>query len=65
MGSRLDDVNREYVSPREAAKILRVHYLTVLEQIRLGKLEALRVGRQYRIPIRALTPRIESKGQKV
>jgi excisionase family DNA binding protein len=40
----------------EAAKILRVSKQTVYRLVRAGDLEAIRVGRSFRIPERAVRP---------
>jgi excisionase family DNA binding protein len=39
----------KYYSVREAAKLLKVAYLTVYRWIQLGKLKSDRAGKQYRI----------------
>jgi excisionase family DNA binding protein len=41
----------------EAATILRVSKQTVYRLVRAGDLEAIRVGRSFRIPTRAVRPR--------
>jgi excisionase family DNA binding protein len=41
---------RGYLKPRELAALLRVSPMTIYRLIRGGKLEAIRVGRSYRIP---------------
>lgn len=41
--------SEEYYSIKEVAKKLKVAYLTVYRWIRSGKLNAYKVGKQYRI----------------
>ena len=41
----------------EAATILRVSKQTVYRLVRAGDLEAIRVGRSFRIPVNAVRPR--------
>jgi excisionase family DNA binding protein len=40
----------QLLTPSEVSDILKVNYRKVLDLIILGKLEALKIGRQYRIP---------------
>ena len=40
----------ELLTPSEVSDILKVNYRKVLDLIILGKLEAIKIGRQYRIP---------------
>lgn len=42
-------MNDVYYSINEVSKILKVAYLTVYRWVRVGKLNALRAGKQYRI----------------
>lgn len=39
----------EYLSVREVADILGLHYQTVLRHVREGTIPAVRIGRSYRI----------------
>ncbi len=39
----------QYYTIEEVAKMLKVAYLTVYRWIRLGKLSAIKAGKQYRI----------------
>ena len=48
------------LTPEQVAGILQVHVLTVYSYIRQGKLEAVRIGRSYRIIPKDLTLFIES-----
>ena len=43
------NVNKNLLTPEQVAGILQVHVLTVYSYIRRGKLEAIRLGRSYRI----------------
>ena len=38
------------LTPTEVSDLLKVNYRKVLDLIILGKLEAIKIGRQYRIP---------------
>ncbi len=41
--------NEQYYSIEEVAKMLKVAYLTVYRWIQVGKLKAIKAGKQYRI----------------
>ena len=61
-------MNNNLLTPEQVAEILQVHILTVYSYIRRGKLDAVRLGRSYRIVPKDLTLFIESnrtKGQRV
>ena len=40
----------QLLTPSEVSDILKVNYRKILDLILLGKLEAIKIGRQYRIP---------------
>jgi len=44
----------EYLTIEEAAKKLKVSYLTVYKLVHENKIPAIRVGRQWRIPASAV-----------
>lgn len=50
----------ELLTPKEIAEILRIGYRSVLDLILMGKLEAYRVGRVYRISRSDLQSYLES-----
>lgn len=52
--------NNNLLTPEQVAGILQVHVLTVYGYIRRGKLDAVRLGRNYRIIPEDLTRFIES-----
>ena len=52
------------LTPEQVAKILQVHVLTVYSYIRQGNLDAVRLGRSYRIVPEDLTLFIESNRVK-
>ncbi len=52
--------NNNLLRPEQVAEILQVHVLTIYGYIRRGKLDAVRLGRSYRIIPRDLTRFIES-----
>ena len=52
--------NNNLLTPEQVAQILQVHVLTVYTYIRRGKLDAIRLGRNYRITPKDLTRFIES-----
>jgi len=52
--------NNNLLTPQQVAGILQVHVLTIYSYIRRGKLEAIRLGRSYRIVPKDLTRFIES-----
>ncbi len=52
--------NNNLLTPEQVAEILQVHVLTIYSYIRRGKLDAIRLGRSYRIIPKDLTRFIES-----
>ena len=52
--------NSNLLTPEQVADILQVHVLTIYSYIRRGKLNAVRLGRCYRIIPEDLTHFIES-----
>ena len=56
--------NHNLLTPEQVADVLQVHILTVYSYIRQGKLDAIRLGRSYRIIPQDLTRFIESNRTK-
>lgn len=54
------DDNNSLLTPEQVADILQLHVLTVYSYIRQGKLDAVRLGRSYRIVPKDLELFIES-----
>ena len=52
--------NHTLLTPEQVARILQVHVLTVYSYIRQGRLDAIRLGRSYRIMPKDLTRFIET-----
>jgi excisionase family DNA binding protein len=52
--------NHNLLTPEQVAEILQVHVLTIYSYIRRGKLDAVQLGRNYRIIPKDLTGFIES-----
>ncbi len=52
--------NNNLLTPEQVAEMLQVHVLTLYSYIRQGKLDAVRLGRSYRIIPEDLTRFIES-----
>ena len=52
--------NNNLLTPEQVAQILQVHVLTLYSYIRQGKLNAIRLGRSYRVIPEDLTRFIES-----
>ena len=52
--------NNNLLTPKQVAGILQVHVLTIYSYIRRGKLDAIHLGRSYRIIPEDLTRFIES-----
>jgi excisionase family DNA binding protein len=48
--------NTRFLTVFEVALILRVSKATVYQLVHAGDLEAIRVGRTFRIPVQAITP---------
>jgi len=58
------DIDNNLLTPEQVAGILQVHVLTVYSYIRRGKLEAIRLGRSYRITPQDLALFIETNRVK-
>ncbi|MFC1914876.1 helix-turn-helix domain-containing protein [Chloroflexota bacterium] len=56
--------NNKLLTPEQVAHILQLHVLTVYGYIRRGKLDAIRLGRSYRIIPKDLKRFIESNRLK-
>jgi excisionase family DNA binding protein len=54
------EANNNLLTPEQVAGILQVHILTIYGYIREGKLDAIRLGRSYRITPQDLEQFIES-----
>ena len=54
------EANSNLLTPEQVAGILQVHILTIYGYIREGKLDAIRLGRSYRITHQDLEQFIES-----
>ncbi len=52
--------NNNLFTPEQVARILQVHVLTIYSYIRQGRLDAIRLGRSYRIMPKDLTRFIET-----
>lgn len=50
----------EYYSPKRVSDIFDLSYQTVLKMIKEGKLEAIKIGSQWRIPVEEVQ-KLESK----
>lgn len=46
--------NNSFLTVEQVAELLQVHWQTVLNYIKSGKLEAVRLGKGYRIPEEAI-----------
>jgi excisionase family DNA binding protein len=57
-------INKNLLTPEQVAEILQVHVLTVYSYIRRGKLDAIRLGRSYRVVPKDLERFIESNSTK-
>jgi len=54
------ETNNSLLTPEQVAGILQVHILTIYGYIREGRLDAIRLGRSYRITHQDLEQFIES-----
>jgi excisionase family DNA binding protein len=61
--SNIEDKNK-FLTPEEVAEILRVNVLTVYGYLQKDNLNAVRLGRNYRISYKDLTAFIKSKRTK-
>lgn len=57
----LNPQETEYYTIQEVADFLKVAYLTVYRWVKAGKIEAIRIEKQYRISKEALDKFIKSK----
>lgn len=55
----------EFLTSEEVAKILRINVLTVYNYIQKGSLDAVRIGRNYRISREGLDNFIQSKRVRI
>lgn len=55
------EINKNLLTSEQVAGILQVHVLTVYSYIRRGKLNAIRLGRSYRVVPGDLERFIESR----
>ena len=53
-----------YYTPKEVGDILKVNYRKILDLIIIGKLSAIRIGRQYRISENELEEYVKKKKEK-
>ena len=58
------DGNSLVLTPVETARLLRIGRATVYEQIRLGNIPSIRMGRRILIPRAALMRRLEQAGME-
>ena len=56
---------KQLMTPEQVSEILQVHILTVYEYIRTGRLNAVRLGRNYRILPEDLNLFLETNRVKV
>lgn len=54
---------REYMTPYEAAEIFGVTFRTIYNWVRSGKLRAVKIGKQWRIPKAAVDALLENGDQ--
>lgn len=45
----MTETNNEYLTVEQVAELLQVHWQTILNYIKSGKLKAVRLGKGYRI----------------
>lgn len=46
--------NNSFLTVKQVAELLQIHWQTVLNYIKNGKLDAVRLGKGYRIPKEAI-----------
>lgn len=56
----MEDKDNNLLTPEQVAQILQLHTLTVYSYIRQGKLDAIRLGRNYRVTHKDLTHFVNS-----
>ena len=57
--------NKQYLTTMQAARLLQVHWQTIHNYIKSGKLEAFKVGNGYRIPTASIESLIESRKTRI
>jgi excisionase family DNA binding protein len=58
------DTEQNYYTVEQVSSLLQVHWQSVLNYIKRGDLEAIRIGRGYRISQQALNTFIANKSTK-
>lgn len=56
--------NNEFLTVEQVAKTLQVHWQTILNYIKNGKLEALKLGKGYRISQKAISEFVKKNQTK-
>ena len=62
---KMENKYYSYYTPKEVGDILKVNYRKILDLIIIGKLSAIRIGRQYRISENELKEYLEKQKYKV
>lgn len=57
--------SKQLLTPEQVSEILQVHILTVYDYIRSGRLNAVRLGRNYRVMLTDLNLFLEANRVKV
>jgi excisionase family DNA binding protein len=56
--------NNSFYTVEQVAELLQIHWQTVLNYIKSGKLEAVKLGRGYRIPKKSVDNFIDTNSVK-
>lgn len=56
--------NNSFLTVEQVAELLQVHWQTVLNYIKSGKLKAVRLGKGYRIPEQAINKFVKENSVK-
>ena len=62
---KMENKSYIYYTPKEVGDILKINYRKILDLIIIGKLSAIRIGRQYRISENELKEYLEKQKFKV
>lgn len=57
-------MKKEYYTVEELSELLQVHWQTILNYIRSGKLEAIKLGKGYRISDKAFQSFLKQQSTK-
>jgi excisionase family DNA binding protein len=58
-------IDEKHYTRKEVARILSVHHMTIYREIQRGKLKAVKVGNDYRIPESSIVEYLKNQQVKI